>query len=308
MDKRDIPRSRNANELERKYNLGSIFEVQEAVKQTEAGLTATQNEIETFIGDTTNQLDEMLGTQDTYYMSGIPTLLTLPTTEWTSLEEHNGDLYYDKETGKVYRFQYDETSSGWNEITTPTLASTLAIANASNDVLDGKRTTFLEQPQPPYNCGDIWLNDGVIYVCQIGRNSGTYQTDDFINASEASYSEALGENYNLTVSQGKVTKLIAENDSITLRLANEITGRETLIRATNDNAGVEIGLSNSPVKSIYKNDGMYIQENGQSVAYFKNNKAYNTNLEITNTFILGNFTFKPRDNGNLSLIYTGGNE
>lgn len=308
MDKRDIPRSRNANELERKYNLGSIFEVQEAVKQTEAGLTATQNEIETFIGDTTNQLDEMLGTQDTYYMSGIPTLLTLPTTEWTDLEEHDGDLYYDKETGKVYKFQYDETSSSWNEVTTPTLASTLAIANASNDVLDGKRTTFLEQPQPPYNCGDIWLNDGVIYVCQIGRNSGTYQTDDFINASEASYSEALGENYNLTVSQGKVTKLIADNDSVTLRLANEITGRETLIRATNDNAGVEIGLSNSPVKSIYKNDGMYIQENGQSVAYFKNNKAYNTNLEITNTFILGNFTFKPRDNGNLSLIYTGGNE
>jgi phage-related protein len=307
MDKRDIPRSRNANELERKYNLGSILEVQTAVKQTEEGLTATQNEIETFIGNTTNQLEEMLGTQDTYYMSGVPTLLTLPTTEWTNLEEHDGDLYYDKETGRVYRFVYGETSS-WEEITTPTLASTLAIANASNDVLDGKRTTFLEQPQPPYNCGDIWLNNGVIYVCQIGRNSGTYQTDDFIKASEASYSEALGDNYNLTVSAGKVTKLIAENDSITLRLANEITGRETLIRATNDNAGVEIGLNTSPVKSIYKNDGMYIQENGQSVAYFKNNKAYNTNLEITNTFILGNFTFKPRDNGNLSLIYTGGND
>lgn len=312
MDRKDIPRSRNANELERKYNLGSILQVQEAVKQTEEGLTKTQNEIETFISDTTNQLeniDAALGSQDTYYMSGVPTLSTLPTTGWNVSEyaDHVGDLYYDKETGRVYRFDYDGSAYKWNEVTTPTLASTLAIANASNDVLDGKRTTYMEQPQPPYNCGDIWLNDGVIYVCQIGRNSGTYQNNDFIPASQAEYSEALGDNYNLTVSAGKVTKLIADNDSLTLELGNEITNRTTLIRATNDNAGVEIGLSNSPVKSLYKNDGMYIQENGQTVAYFKDNKAYNTNMEVTNTFILGNFTFKPRDNGNLSLVYTGGN-
>lgn len=312
MDRKDIPRTRNANEIERKYNLGSILSIQEAVKQTEEGLTATQNEIENFVNETVSQLgdiNDLLGSQDTYYMSGVPTMLTLPASNWSSseYEEHNGDLYYDKETGKVYRFQHDDNTTGWVEVTTPTLASTLAIANASNDVLDGKRTTFYEQPQPPYNCGDIWLNDGVLYVCQIGRNSGSYVSQDFIEASQASYSEALGDNYNLTVSAGKVTKLIADNDEITLRLANEITGRETLIRASNDNAGVEIGLSNSPIKTQYRNDGMYIQENNQNVAYFKNNKAYNSNMEILNTLTIGSFSFIPRDNGNLSIVYTGGN-
>lgn len=322
MDKRDIPRSRNANELERKYNLGSILEVQTAVRQTEEGLTRTQNEIETFIGNTTSQLDEMLGDQVTYYYSGVPTLLTLPTTGWnlSEYEEHDGDLYYDKETGRVYRFQYDETSSSWEEVTTPTLASTLAIANASNDVLDGKRRTFLEQPAPPYDCGDIWLklneqNEREIFVCQIGRNSGEYVDQDFIKASEADYSEALGDNYNLTVSAGKVSKLIEENDSITFLLNNEITDRTTIIRATNDNAGVEIGLNTSPVKSIYRNDGMYIYENGQEVAAFKNTKTYNPQIICRDSLLMRTsktnetgFMFKTRDNGNLSLIYTGGSE
>ena len=311
MDKRDIPRSRNANELERKYNLGSILQVQEAVQQTEKGLTATQNEIETFVNETTSQLGnigDILGSQDTYYMSGVPGLNTLPASEWnqTEYEEHDGDLYYDKETGKVYKFEHDDNTTGWFEVTTPTLASTLAIANASNDVLDGKRTTFTTQPQPPYSCGDIWLNDGVLYVCQIGRNSGTYQTDDFILASSASYSEALGENYNLTVSQGKVTKLIADTDSLGIELTDEVRNRTAIVRATVDN-GVEVGLSSSPVKTLYKNDGMYIQENGTNVAYFKNNKAYNSNMEVTNVLTVGNFSFMPRDNGNMSIIYTGGN-
>lgn len=309
MDRRDIPRTRNANEIERKYDLNSILEVKEAVKQTEEGLTKTQNEITNYIITTTDQLEEMLGVQETYYYSGVPTLLTLPTTDWniSEYEEHDGDLYYDKETGKVYRFEYDENTSGWYEITTPTLASTLAIANASNDVtVDGKRRTFYEQPAPPYDCGDIWLNDGVIYVCQIGRNSGSYQTDDFIDASQASYSVAKGDNYNLTVSAGKVTKLIQTDSEITLQLNNEVTGREALIRATADN-GVEIGLNTSPVKSIYKNDGMYIQENGSTVAYFKNDKAYNSNMEILKTLTIGNFSFIPRDNGNMSIVYTGGN-
>lgn len=310
MDRRDIPRTRNANEIERKYDLNSILEVKEAVQQTELGLTATQNEINTFVGETISQfdnIDAMLGQQVTYYFTGVPTLLNSPASDWnlSEYEEHDGDLYYDKGTGKVYRFEYDSGGSGWYEVTTPTLASTLAIANASNDVLDGKRRTFTVQPTPPYDCGDIWLRDGVIYVCQIGRNNGSFVNQDFIEASQADYSEALGEGYNLTVTAGKVTKLIQTDSEIILDLQNEVTGRKALIRATADN-GVEIGDPNSPVKSIYANDGMYIKENGNTVAYFKNDKAYNSNMEILKTLTIGNFSFLPRDNGNMSIIYTGG--
>ena len=87
-------------------------------------------------------------------------------------------------------------------------------------------------------------------------------------------------------------------------LSEEITKREAIIRQTMENGQpvIELGASESPVNTKYKNDGMYIYENGEVVAYFKNNKAYNTDLEVLNSFKLGNFAFIPRKNGNLSLV------
>ncbi len=87
-------------------------------------------------------------------------------------------------------------------------------------------------------------------------------------------------------------------------LSEEITKREAIIRETMENGQpvIELGASESPVNTKYKNDGMYIYENGEVVAYFKNNKAYNTDLEVLNSFQLGNFAFIPRKNGNLSLV------
>lgn len=87
-------------------------------------------------------------------------------------------------------------------------------------------------------------------------------------------------------------------------LSEEITRREAIIRDTIEDGKpvIELGASDSPVKTKYKNDGMYIYENGEVVAYFKNNKAYNTDLEVLNSFKLGNFAFMPRKNGNLSLV------
>lgn len=105
------------------------------------------------------------------------------------------------------------------------------------------------------------------------------------------------------------TKFYQENiktplENVTEGLSEEITKREAIIRETIEDGQpvIELGASDSPVNTKYKNDGMYIYENGEVVAYFKNNKAYNTDLEVLNSFQLGNFAFMPRTNGNLSLV------
>ena len=128
----------------------------------------------------------------------------------------------------------------------------------------------------------------------------------------------------LTVVKGQVTTITEEQDEIklvfteTTNLVNQISGevadeidkREAMIRATSENGlpVVELGSTESPVKTKYKNDGMYIETNGATTSYFKNGKAYNYDMEAINSFTIGNFSWKPRANGNLSLLYTGGDD
>lgn len=54
------------------------------------------------------------------------------------------------------------------------------------------------------------------------------------------------------------------------------------------------------------NDKISFLQNDSEVAYFSNNKLYVTDGEFLNSLIIGNFSWKPRANGNLSLVYTGG--
>lgn len=51
-----------------------------------------------------------------------------------------------------------------------------------------------------------------------------------------------------------------------------------------------------------ENDRISFLDSGLEVAYFSNNKLYVTDGEFINSLQLGNFAFKPRENGNLSFL------
>lgn len=60
------------------------------------------------IGDLQDQVD---GAIETWYAAGVPTLGNYPASDWadeTTRANHVGDLYYDGDTGKAYRFMRDE--------------------------------------------------------------------------------------------------------------------------------------------------------------------------------------------------------
>ncbi len=320
---------RTAAELERKYNFSTM---KKAIEQQEKTLTKTNKELETFVSETLSTLDTMQdkidGNITTYFYSGVPTLDNMPASEWAESEycSHLGSLYYDNDTGKAYRFAKQGDTFLWLEIVDTDLAEALAIANAAQDTADNKRRVFLSTPTPPYDSGDLWLNNEDLYVCQVGRPSGeTYLEGDFIIATKYTDDTVANEVANeLTIVKGQVTTIVEDQNEIkvtfteTTDLVNELTGeiadeidkREAMIRATSENGlpVVELGSTESPVKTKYKNDGMYIEENGVTTSYFKNGKSYNYDMEAINSLTIGNFAFKPRANGNLSLVYTGGDE
>lgn len=274
------------------------------------------------LAELTNQIDAKV---TTWYYSGEPTLENAPANEWLEADyiKHTGDLYYDKETGYTYTFQATEGIYSWVQIKDSDLAEALAIANAAQDTADHKRRIFLDTPEPPYDNGDLWLNNEEIYVCQIGKPEGElYAEGDFIVGVKYTDDTVANEVANeLTIVKGQVTTIIEDNNEIkitftettnlvndlTNEVADEIATRSAMIRATSENGlpVIELGSTESPVQTKYKSDGMYIEENGATTSYFRNGKAYNYDMEVLNSLTLGRFAFKPRANGNLSLVYIG---
>ncbi|MCQ2058660.1 MAG: hypothetical protein MJY71_02380 [Bacteroidaceae bacterium] len=112
-----------------------------------------------------NIQDQLDGVVETWYYSGEPTLNNLPASQWatdTEREKHVGDLYYDKDTGKAYRFMHDSDAQTyiWVALADADIARALATAAAAQDTADSKRRVFVAQPTnaQPYDVGDMWVN------------------------------------------------------------------------------------------------------------------------------------------------------
>lgn len=199
MSKQDANGVRTAADLERKYNFDTL---KKAIEQNEKGLTKTNKELENFVqevGDTFGKIEQQLDGQIvTWYGNGEPTLSNYPVNEW--LEEdysrHNGDLYYDMDSGYPYRFILEGTTYKWEKLSDDDLSNVLAIASHAKDTADKKRRVFVTTPTPPYDVGDLWLktitqkniygqnvNQTVLYRCSTAKGRDeTYAESDFVSA------------------------------------------------------------------------------------------------------------------------------
>lgn len=214
---------RTAADLEKKYKLSELVGVKEAVQMQEKTLTKVNNELNDFVDTTTNDLtaiqEQIDGQFETFYGTGVPALDNYPASGWTTEEypEHAYDIYYDRETGKTYRFNQNGDEFNWIEQNNPAINEVYAIANSAKDTADNKRRVFVSTPTPPYDSGDIWIKDigntnGEIYICQLGRDSGEFVETDFIKATK--YTDdtiARATKDSLEVLSGKVTQEFAAN-------------------------------------------------------------------------------------------------
>ena len=147
------------------------------IKQKFASTEAI-NDLTTLINSLQSQVD---GAIYSYSMEGVPTLDTLPTTQWRLDSDdipitdpstiadiyrtHVGDTYTDTLTYFSYRFSQTGTSSSnplhyeWKIIENDALTAALGeIANLGRE----KITIFTEQPNSPYKKGDMWLDGDVM--------------------------------------------------------------------------------------------------------------------------------------------------
>nr|UVY64030.1 MAG: late control gene D protein [Bacteriophage sp.] len=149
------------------YSDGKLADYADTVTGSLAGLQA--------------QID---GQIESFFYDYEPSLQNKPASEWTSTEErkkHEGDLFYWKSTGYAYRFMQDGATWKWQMIQDNDISKALAQAEKAQDTADGKRRTFVIQPSPPYDIGDLWSQDGGdILTCVVARaKESVYASSDW---------------------------------------------------------------------------------------------------------------------------------
>ena len=98
-------------EYQTKADTDKIYATQSSLKQTSDSITAsvsktyaTKDALSALQNVADNAIESWRGT-------GVPTLENKPASDWTTNDDkkkHSGDLYYDKSTGKAYRFGSDD--------------------------------------------------------------------------------------------------------------------------------------------------------------------------------------------------------
>lgn len=268
--KSDLNGIRHPMDLERKYDLSAIAGTKKAVQQAEKTLTKVENETSNLLESLIINLEGVIlsGSISLWFYNATPTLTNSPANSWTTNElknAHLNDLYYDRETGYVYKFV---SGYKWEKQLDGQLVQSMALTNASIDTTDHERQIFFETtPVPPYNNGD-WLvkENGDLYICQITKESNqTYHPDDFIISSQYTYGTQANHKGNvLTVTSGRVTKVevgVDELNSTMTETVNGLTTAQSQILQNTNNINLKVSKNDVINQINVSTEGVSIKAN-----------------------------------------------
>ena len=202
---------------------GRIVFLQNGSEKNLAELGAESSETKDFINNTLpGILDDIQaqldGQIEQFFQDYDPDDNTEPTATWIATdtaagnnnekEAHLGDLFYNTDTGKVFRYVKIQVTVPppfpgavpgrswvyqWQELSDAEVAEALAIANDALDLARTKRRIFTSTPYPPYEVGDLWVqgDNGDIMRCKTARASGNYSSSDWEKASKYTDNTAL---------------------------------------------------------------------------------------------------------------------
>lgn len=181
------------------------------------------NTLPGILSEIQSQLD---GQIEQFFETYDPTLTNAPAKDWTTnqmKENHLGDLFYNTESGKVFRFIKNGSVYSWQVLQDSEIAQALALANDALALAKTKRRIFTSTPYTPYEVGDLWVQGGGgdIMRCKTSRATGSYTSSDWEKASKYTDNTELNKFINGTY-----------NNAIT-DLTNQIDGKiETWFQTT----------------------------------------------------------------------------
>lgn len=144
------------------------------------------NTLPGILEDLQAQLDSQI---EQFFETYDPTLSNAPAKDWTTAqqkEEHLGDLFYNTESGKVFRWVKNNGVYSWQQLQDSEVSQALALANDALALAKKKNRIFTTTPTTPYEIGDLWVQgaNGGIYKCKTTRLTGSYSSGDWEIASK----------------------------------------------------------------------------------------------------------------------------
>lgn len=282
MNIQDKSMVRTPIELEKKYPFEKLLGIIPNIETNKVELINVKNEITNMLNSLIINLRDVLDSQSDislWFYEGVPTTSNLPYTSWDLPSEHDGDIYYNQETGYVYQYTYNQNI--WVRNEDENLIQAMAITNSDIDTSDHERKVFVIQPTPPYESGDWWiLNDGTLKICQLGKTTGEYDEQDFVIGNKYTPTIATQDGDIITIKQGQIIKM-----SDTFATFTDLaTGGNTIINGANISTGtintnnVSIGNNNVRIDA----DGVKLNNGAKVIG---NNGLKNTYLYNTEGFI-----------------------
>lgn len=271
MNIQDRKKSLTAEDIRRRYNLDDLDKDRKSIQMVKNTLNKVEIEFQNFIDIIKKDLNEYPSQVEitTWFFDGIP---TDEHPEFDDSSEHLGDLYYDRQSGKAYKYIYDNDEYVWEETTDKDTIKSLAIESSKADTSDNKRVVFNGIPVTPYAIGDVWINNGTYYRCRSARESGIYSTVDWIIYTD--YTEdmvlldtrAVIDQFKTIVTQDYVSKVQLEtntqgiyaNVSETYSTKTEVStidGKATQAKETADTTATNLSIEAGKISIINQQIG-----------------------------------------------------
>lgn len=213
-------------EYQTKADADKIYATQSSLKQTSDSITAsvsktyaTKDALSALQNVADNAIESWQGT-------GVPTLTNKPASDWTTdakRKKHSGDLYYDKATGKAYRFGSDDGKAYTWELNQDTDV-TKALADAS------KAQTSANNAQKSATAANTAAGKAQSTANTAVSNAATAK--DAADAAQSSANKAQGDVDKLKID---IPATYATKSSLT-QTAESITANVESVKATANSA------------------------------------------------------------------------
>ena len=173
-----------------------------ALNTANKNATDLSNFVDSVTKDVLDLQAQIDGNITTWFYNYEPTISNVPASNWTSTEiknQHLGDLFYiidnaEKE-GQVYRWAIIGSEYKWIIVEDAEVTKALADASKAQYTADSKRRVFVNEPTPPYDIGDLWVqgSGGEIMVCSTSRLTGSYLPSDWKKSNKYTDDTSLNE-------------------------------------------------------------------------------------------------------------------
>lgn len=194
-------------------------EVERAREALEIELASTYSKLNEYIETVRSELQNQIdGAIESFFYDYEPTKENYPASEWVSLgteEEHLNDTFTNTIDGRSWRWTKSDGEYSWTEIIDSVSAEALALAAKAKDTADGKRRVFVEQPYPPYDIGDLWVQgtDGDLMVCTEQKgDSGIFVSSDWEKSTK--YTDDTTANTALTIANTATDNILGLTERI----------------------------------------------------------------------------------------------